>query len=459
MFRKLRIKFVAVVMASVTVVLAIVFTGICVKEYQRSANDVNQALDNAINEAIQANNRLQDPFGFGGLMRSEMLDELFGSDYSQNETEDDDGDHQRNGRGDDERDGFGPRIGGRDGNTRSTVPVAVYTISTSGSLTIASRYTTASIESSVLQSASERIVDAEDGRGTLSDLGLHYQKRTTETTMFVAFADTSTTSSWQSLALTLSIAGLGTLAVFFFISLALSKWALRPVREAWESQRQFVADASHDLKTPLTVILANSSILMKHPERTIASESQWIESTQVEAQQMQGLVNEMLELAQVEAGEKANVVHERIDFSDLVDGETLLFDSMALERDCLYDCEIEPELHVVGNTQQLQKMVSTLIENAFKYVEENGAIEIALRRSGKNALLRVKNTGAEIAPEDLPHIFDRFYRTDKARTSGAGGFGLGLAIAREVARSHGGDITCTSTAAEGTIFTVTIPLA
>ena len=112
--------------------------------------------------------------------------------------------------------------------------------------------------------------------------------------MFVAFTDTTSTDSWKSLALTLGIAGLGTLAVFFFIALALSNWALKPVKEAWEAQRQFVADASHDLKTPLTVILANSSILLQHPERTIASESQWIKSTQSEAQQMQGLVNEML---------------------------------------------------------------------------------------------------------------------------------------------------------------------
>lgn len=437
MFKKLRIQFVAIVMTSVALVLAIVFSGICITEYQHSKNDVNEAMDIAINRAGEK------PFGLGRFGSDEGLSDNWAND---SEADDDRG---------------GPRIGGRGkgDDKRITIPVAVYALTTTNTFTIASGYTTATIEYDVLQSAAISLSDADEGYGTLSDLGLHYLKRYKNGTMFVAFTDTTVTDSWKSLALTLVIAGLGTLAVFFFIALALSNWALKPVKEAWEAQRQFVADASHDLKTPLTVILANSSILLKHPERTIASESQWIESTQIEAQQMQGLVNEMLELAQVEAGQKVNVVHESVDFSDLVDGATLLFDSMALERNCQFTCNLESDITVNGNTQQLNKLVSTLVENAFKYADDGGTIEVSLAKAGKNAVLNVRNSGSPIAAEDLPHIFDRFYRTDKARTSGAGGFGLGLAIARETARSHGGDITCKSTSAEGTTFTVTLPLA
>ena len=104
-------------------------------------------------------------------------------------------------------------------------------------------------------------------------------------------------------------------------------------------------------------------------------------------------------------------------------------------------------------------MVSTIVENAFKYVNEGGAVNVSLRRSGKTATLAIRNTGSTISADDLPHIFDRFYRTDKARTSGAGGFGLGLAISREIARSHNGDITCASSENEGTTFTITLPIA
>ena len=103
-------------------------------------------------------------------------------------------------------------------------------------------------------------------------------------------------------------------------------------------------------------------------------------------------------------------------------------------------------------------MVATLVENAFKYVNDGGRIDVTLKRSGKMAVLVIRNTGATISAEDLPHIFDRFYRTDKARTSGAGGFGLGLAIAREIALQHGGDITCTSSDVQGTTFTATLPV-
>ena len=514
-------------MASVAVVLAIVFAGICVTEYQRTATDVDEALTSSIDRAVQAAQRESTPFGMIAAHSERMLEEiesLFGGDDGGPGAGSDagtglggpgigaggDGGDGDDGAGDatggvsgaetgatgsgsgyaagegagadgatgsaggaggtggaeGSGDGVptkggavGPRIGGRDDEPRATMPVAVYTLSSECTLNVASRFTTAIIDDDVLQTAAGRMGELDDGSGTLGDLGLHYQKRTVGTTTYVAFADTSTTDSWQGLALTLAIAGMATLAVFFVIALLLSKWALAPVKEAWESQRQFVADASHDLKTPLTVILANASILLKHPDHSIASESQWVESTQVEAEHMQGLVNEMLELAQVEAGQQVQgAPHEPIDFSDLVDGETLLFDSVALERNCQFDCTIEQGLHVLGNEQQLHKMVSTLVENAFKYVDAGGSIGIALRRAGKTATLAVRNTGSTISEADLPHIFDRFYRTDKARTSGEGGFGLGLAIAREIARQHGGDISCASDEATGTTFTVTLPV-
>ena len=477
MFRKLRIQFIAVVMASVAIVLAIVFTSICIVEYQRSLADVNTALSSSIDRADEHVSKHPFDLGwdqswFDGSSASAFMGRRSLStpneSSSDEDSQDDSGsyysdtlDEIAETMGYDDFDDMlsGPRIGGpREEERQINVPVAVYYLASDSSLKIVSRFATASIDSDVLQSAYERLASAEDGSGTLGDLGLHYQKKTTENATYFAFADASSTNSWQSLALMLLIAGLGMLVVFFFVSLVLSKWALKPVREAWDAQRQFVADASHDLKTPLTVILANASILLKHPEHTIASESQWIESTQVEAQQMQGLVNEMLELAQVEAGQQAQVTYEPVDFSDLVDGETLMFDSVALERNCLFDCALEEGITVNGNDQQLHKMVSTLVENAFKYVDDGGTINVNLAKTGKYAALEVRNTGSVILAEDLPHIFDRFYRTDKARTSGTGGFGLGLAIAREIARSHGGDITCTSTAADGTTFTVTLPV-
>lgn len=468
MLKKLRIQFVAIVMASVALVLVVVFSGICITEHQRSMSEVQEALasslDRAAEDALRVENQSID--GLPSLASASSSGPYSGSSSSA----------WRGGSGPSidpgveaagdsdfatRPDGFqgfngGPRIGGKGDGNRSLIPVGVYTVTTSKELVVASGYTTAFIDEDTLSSVATTISTVADGSGELSDAGLMYLKRTVESTTYVAFADSSYASGWQSLALTLTIAGIVVLAVFFVIALLLSKWALRPVEEAWESQRQFVADASHELKTPLTVILANTSILLKHPESSIANQSQWLESTQVEAENMQGLVNEMLELAQVES--RAVAEYSPIDFSDMVNGQVLQFESVAFERGCTFHDEIVDGVTVNGDAQQLRKMTSTLIENALKYVDEGGEVKVSLQAQGKQARLSISNTGSTISPDDLPHIFDRFYRTDKARTSGAGGFGLGLAIARETAREHGGDITCASDDS-GTTFTVTMPIA
>ena len=461
MFKKLRIKFIAITMVMVAVVMALAFSVVCAVEFQRSYSVVERALDNAVTHAsfdaeqFKGNAKWRVSDGAEGDQRAFGADGAMQPDGSSGASQE--------GAADFGEEGMTPMtIGRRQGEPRgsdSLVPVAVYALAEDGTTSLVPQATSASISSEGLETALEHVKGAAEGSGTVAEAGLHYLKTTKETGTYIAFSDTSYTDSWKSLAVRLLVVGLVTLAVFFVISLFYSRWALRPVREAWDSQRQFVADASHDLKTPLTVILANAAILLKHPERSIASESQWIESTQVEAQNMQGLVNEMLELAQIEAGERVEVEKVDLDLSDLVDGETLLFDSVALERNCAFDCEIEAGLHTLANEKQVKKMVSTLVENAFKYVDDGGSVSVSLRHAGKFAQLAISNTGSVIAPDDLPHIFDRFYRTDKARTSGAGGFGLGLAIAREVALQHGGDITCTSDAATGTTFTATLPLA
>lgn len=138
------------------------------------------------------------------------------------------------------------------------------------------------------------------------------------------------------------------LAVFLVISLFFSRWALRPVARAWTQQRRFVADASHDLKTPLTVILANTSIALEHPERSVASQSQWLESTQHEAEAMQGLVGDLLTLAKMDEEEAAaqsgaaRPALEEVDLSDVIEGEVLQFESVAFERGVKLESQVEP---------------------------------------------------------------------------------------------------------------------
>lgn len=496
MLKKLRIKFIALNMATVAVVLTVIFAAICVVNHRQSAATVDGALNQAIAQASEHQGRQmgKDALGEGQPDGEQPAPADGGSDGSSSpdgqETSaqvagqaagfaeadaavgrEDVGADALAGSADQELAvadssdvAAPPTIGGRERDGGQVIPVALFSMSADGVMTALGRYNTASISQDVLEQAGEQLAGADEGFGSLSDLGLFYVKRQAGGVMYLAFADMGSASGWRTLAATLAVVEVAALAVFFVISLFFSRWALRPVARAWTQQRRFVADASHDLKTPLTVILANTSIALEHPERSVASQSQWLESTQHEAEAMQGLVGDLLTLAKMDEEEAAaqsgaaRPAFEEVDLSDIIEGEVLQFESVAFERGVKLESQVEPGIELRGNEQRLRRLAGTLIDNACKYVDDGGAVDVSLSRSGKQARLAVRNTGAPISPEDLPHVFDRFYRADKARTGSAGGHGLGLAIAWAIAEEHGGTLTVASTQAEGTVFTATLPL-
>lgn len=277
----------------------------------------------------------------------------------------------------------------------------------------------------------------------------------------IAIVDTSTNDAMlRNLAIHDVIIVLVALTVLFAITWWLANWALRPVEEAWEQQRRFVADASHELKTPLAVILANLQILKADPG--IGDDARpWVESTEEEAQHMKALVGDLLQLAQADesvAGSAHSAMrHEDIDLSDLVESATLEFDAVAFERGCLLESEVEEGIRVTGDPEWMERLVRILIDNACKYGAEGTTVNVRLARAGGKSALSVHNMGTPIDEEDLPHVFERFYRSDRARTrEGEGGFGLGLAIAKSIVDAHGGTISVTSTEQDGTTFSVTL---
>ena len=496
MLEKLRIKFIALNMATVAVVLTVVFTAICVVNHRQSVATVDGALNQAIAQAVEHQSRQmgKDALGEGQPDGEQPAPADGGSDGSSSSdgqkasaqvagqvagfAEADAAVGRENaavealaGSADQELAvadssdvAAPPTIGGRERDGGQVIPMALFSVSVDGAMSALGRYNTASISQDVLEQAGQQLAGADEGFGSLSDLGLFYVKRQAGGVMYLAFADMGSASGWRSLAATLAVVEVAALAVFFVISLFFSRWALRPVARAWTQQRRFVADASHDLKTPLTVILANTSIALEHPERSVASQSQWLESTQHEAEAMQSLVGDLLALAKMDEEEAAaqsgaaRPAFEEVDLSDVLEGEVLQFESVAFERGVKLESQVEPGIELRGNEQRLRRLAGTLIDNACKYVDDGGAVNVSLSRAGKQAKLEVRNTGAPISPEDLPHVFDRFYRADKARTGGAGGHGLGLAIARAIAEEHGGTLTASSTQAEGTAFTATLPL-
>ena len=382
MLKKLRIKFIALNMATVAVVLTVVFTTICVVNHRQSVATVDGALNQAIAQAAEHQGR---QMGKDALGEGQPAPDDGGADDPAVS-----GDQETSAQVAGQAAGFAeadaavgredvgadalagsadqelavadssdvaapPTIGGRERDGGQVIPMALFSVSVDGAMTALGRYNTASISQDVLEQAGQQLAGADEGFGSLSDLGLFYVKR-------------------------------------------------------------------------------------------------------------QGLVGDLLALAKMDEEEAAaqsgaaRPAFEEVDLSDVLEGEVLQFESVAFERGVKLESQVEPGIELRGNEQRLRRLAGTLIDNACKYVDDGGAVDVSLSRSAKQARLAVRNTGAPISPEDLPHVFDRFYRADKARTGSAGGHGLGLAIARAIAEEHGGTLTVSSTQAEGTVFTATLPL-
>lgn len=274
----------------------------------------------------------------------------------------------------------------------------------------------------------------------------------------MAFADASLADGWVSLALMFVIAEVVLLLSFLVVSIFFARWALKPVDDAWKRQQDFIADASHELKTPLTIIMANTALALKNPDRTIESQRRWLESTQREAKDMQDLVADMLELAGLDAGVSFRDF-EKIDFSELVEGDLLQFESLLFERGVLLEESIAQDVCVFGQRLRVQRLVGALLDNASKYARSK--IKVSLQRIGQQACLSVSNDGAAIPEDELPLVFDRFCRADKARTR-TGGSGLGVSIAREIVQAHDGSISVSSRSLPNgqadTTFSVMLPI-
>lgn len=361
------------------------------------------------------------------------------------------------------RDGIPPQfeikmpLPGSEREWQSVIPVFCVSVDAQGQITLESGENV-KVSQDVVEQAVEQVLASGAQRGKLSDLGLRFLVETNKDgETQIAFSDLSweRASLWR-LVLNSLLIGAGALVVFFIISLFLSRLALKPVEEAWTQQRQFVADASHELKTPLTVILANAGIVEGHPDETVASQHKWISYIQEEAQRMKGLVEDMLFLAKHDDA-RQSAKTQVCNLSDLVTGCVLRFESVAFESGVELDSEIQPRLSIHGDLDCLERLVMILLDNAVKYAGEAGQVRLELQRRQERAVLTVTNTGQPIPPEHLDHLFQRFYRADGSRSRKEGGYGLGLAIAQTIVQFHRGQIEVKSDAQNGTCFTVTLP--
>jgi len=289
-------------------------------------------------------------------------------------------------------------------------------------------------------------------QGVLREQGLRFCRQNGLLTVRIAFMDSSfEQDTLRSLTLMGALLFVVALAVVAALGWLLAGYITRPVERAWKREKQFLADASHELKTPLTVILSSSALL----EETADEEQQpYVENIRAEGQRMKALVEDMLTLWRTE---EAKPVLAPTSLSEIVTEAALRFEPVAFEAGHALHYDIENDLQVLGEAEQLRRLVNILLDNAVKYAAASTAVRLTLDKVGKQAVLAVENEGVPIPAEKLEHLFDRFYRADESRGE-AKGFGLGLAIAREIVHGHRGTISARSD--EGaTVFTVALPLA
>lgn len=294
--------------------------------------------------------------------------------------------------------------------------------------------------------------------GSLSDLHLHYAVRESAGQIRYAFVDV-TTVNWQYRMLICACVLLfaGAAGPLYLLACHSARLAVNPVEEELNRQRRFAADASHELKTPLSVMMADLNILKSHPDHTIGEEQRWLDSLQEEADRLHILMEELLYLARTE--QQPAVRQDTVNFSETVWECLLHFESLFFEAGVQMEMDIQEGLLVTGDGSQLQTLVSVLLDNACKYTPQGGRILVRLSSRDKKLRLTVNNKGGPpIPPETLDHLFERFYRGDQSRRRDEGSYGLGLAIGQAVVHNHGGTISAASTQEEGTTFTVQLPL-
>ena len=271
--------------------------------------------------------------------------------------------------------------------------------------------------------------------GIVERYGLRYLRQDNGLYQNIAFVDMSMeTTMLHRLMRSYFLIVLAALILLLGVSILLSRWATAPVEKAWRQQRQFLSDASHELKTPLTVILSNAELLEAAPMDQ--RPARWRDNILSEAKQMKVLVEQMLPLARADNTPMPSAsAMEAVSLSDLATDCALAFEPVAFEAGKPLEYEIAPDLTVTGDRDKLRRLISILLDNAIKYGADGGTIRLKLQKSDRHAQLVVSNPGEPIPQDKLPHLFERFYRADDSRGEKSG-FGLGLSIAATVAQEH-----------------------
>lgn len=424
MFNRLRNRFLLMNMVIITIIMLVAFASIYIITYQNTKRDIDMEL-----------HRVADFYHKGDAMNGGK--QRLGQDGSRPPQQMAD-------------DGMGPFA-------ERSVSFALRTDASWSLVSTDSRYDMDDeFYAAALKKAKTDPVDS--GRFTLSDTRWAYSVEPGPSGYTVSFMDvTAQQKILTNLVYTFSAVALVMLAVIYGTSRYFAGRSIAPVRDAFDKQKRFIADASHELKTPLAVINTNADVLLANEGDTIASQAKWLHHIKSETERMKTLTNDLLYLTEMEDA-RARTIFVPFDVSDAVEGVLLTMEAVIFEQDLALAYDVEPGLTAVGSAEQLKQVVMILLDNAVKYNEPKGEISLTLKKQHHQIQLAVSNTGAGIPAEHVDRIFDRFYRADASRSRKQGGYGLGLAIAKSIVEQHRGRISAKSAPGERTTFMVTLPL-
>jgi len=298
-----------------------------------------------------------------------------------------------------------------------------------------------------LQELAKAAEDKSSDTGVLEEYGLRFYRNITPMGTQISFVDiTSEQYTLRKLIETCLVIGALSFAVFLCISLLLARWAVKPVDTAWKQQKQFVADASHELKTPLTVIQTSTELLQQTEDPT--ERKQFTGNILEMSHRMRCLIEQLLVLARADNAPGLQDVAP-VNLSRTIEASLLPFEPIFFEAGLILRSQVEDDVTVNGDGPKLRQLADILLDNARKY-SSGGETAVSLQKGSKYAILRVSNPAEPMTSQQCRDIFKRFYRVDTARTGGES-FGLGLSIAESIAKQHGGKIYA---ACENGIFTV-----
>ncbi len=258
------------------------------------------------------------------------------------------------------------------------------------------------------------------------------------------------------------IGGMLTLILIGLGGFWLTTKAIEPIEASFLQLKQFTADASHELRSPLTAIKASVDIMRTHPERVHPKDVKKLEAIAGATIQMNEMLGDLLFLARADADSDLPVNERKLTpvlLNQILQNCFVLLEPLANEKKIVFQSKFRDEIKVLGDMPQLSRLFSNLLENALQYTPKEGRVSLDLYRQNRYAVISVRDTGIGIAPDQIDKVFDRFWRADKARTRREGGTGLGLAISEAIVKRHGGKISVTSELNIGTCFLVRIPIA